>query len=156
MTIVKLNKKMYISKMQGRGIHGRYSKVLRKHGYGIGSILGKEASKYVLGGLGKSSGAYAGKQLGKLIQEKTGSELLGKIAKSGLSSLGGLAGQQVGKQASKLLSSTVFSDDEKDKKKKKKKEEESAPRSSLSELLEQARNKVTSSLQQGSGINYVY
>ena len=148
MTIVKLNKRAYVSRMMGRGVHGRYSKVLRDHGgYGITDSLGKNASKFVLSGIGKSSGAYAGKQLGKMIQEKTGSQLLGKIAKSGLSALGGLAGAQLGKQSGRLLGNTVFSD----KKEEKKKE---APKVSLSQLLEQARNKMMGP-QQGNGINLI-
>lgn len=153
MTIVKLNKRKYVSHMHGRGINGRYAKVLRDHlGYGIASELGKNASKYVLGGLGKSSGAYAGKALGHLIKEKTGSELLGKVAKSALSSLGGLAGAQLGRTTGKLLGNTVFSDKEQEEKKKKKE----APKVSLSQLLEQARNKVGISNQQGSGINLIH
>ena len=149
MTIVKLNKRAYVSHMHGRGIHGRYSKVLRQSGYGIVDELGKSATKYVLGGVGKSTGAYAGKALGNLIKEKTGSELLGKVAKSALSSLGGLAGAQLGKTSGKFLGNTVFSDKEMEEKKKKKE----APKVSLSQLLEQARSKI--SPQQGQGINLI-
>ena len=54
MTIIKLNKKAYQSRMYGRGIGGRYTKVLRQSGSGIGygivDSMGKEATKYVLGG----------------------------------------------------------------------------------------------------------
>ena len=154
MTVIKLNKKAYQSRMHVHGIGGHYTKVLRQSGSGIGygivDSMGKEATKYVLGGLGKSSGSYAGKQLGRLIQEKSGSEFLGKVAKSALSSLGGLAGQQVGKLSGKLLGDTVFSDKEKEKEKKKKE----APKVSLSELLDQARTKV--GLQSGNGINLIW
>ena len=149
MPVVRLNKRAYTSQMYGKGIHGRYSKVVRQHGFGIAETMGKEASKYVLGGLGKSVGAYSGKQLGKLIQEKTGSELLGKVAKSALSSLGGLAGNQIGKTGAKLLNSTVFAEPEKKKKKE-------APKVSLSELLDQARTKVGIGPQTGNGINLIH
>lgn len=152
MTIVKLNRRLYVSHMHGRGIHGRYAKVMRDHmGYGIVDSLGKNATKYVLGGVGKSTGAYAGKALGNLIKEKTGSELLGKVAKSALSSLGGLAGAQIGRTTGKLLGNTVFSDKEQEEKKKKKE----APKVSLSQLLEQARSKIAAP-QQGQGINLIH
>ena len=61
MTIVKLNKRNYVRSLHGRGIHGRYSKVIMQHGYGIVENLGKNASKLVLGGIGKSTGSYFGK-----------------------------------------------------------------------------------------------
>lgn len=142
--IVHLNKRRYVSAMHGRGLNGRYSRVTTQNGYGIADSMGKNASKFVLSGIGKSTGAYAGKALGKLIQEKTGSQLLGKIAKAGLSSLGGVAGQNLGKFSGKLLGNTVFSED------KKKKEEK--PKVSLSSLLEQARSRISSGT--GSGIAY--
>lgn len=146
MTIVKLNKRLYVSHLHGRGIYGKYSKVPLRHGYGIIDGLGKTAANYVLGGIGKSSGQFAGKQLAKLIQEKTGSKILGSIAKSGLSALGGLAGEKLGSTAGRFLGNTVFADKEKEKKKKK------APQVSLSQLLEQARSKVMG----GSGISLMY
>ena len=146
MTIAKLNRRMYVSQMHGRGIYGKYHRIITQRGTGIFDGLGKTATQYVLGGLGKSSGSYAGKQLGKLIQQKTGSELLGSIAKSGLSSLGGLAGEKLGATTGKLLADTVFDD----KKKKKKKPEH---RITLSELLDQARAKVMP--QSGNGINLI-
>lgn len=145
MAIVKLNKRLYVSRMYGRGIYGRYSKVPIQHGYGIVDGIGKSAAKYVLGGLGKSTGQFAGKQLAKLIKEKTGSELIGSIAKAGLSSLGGLAGEKLGTTTGNLLANTVLNT------KKKKKE---APKVTLSQLLEQARNKIMP--QTASGINLQY
>lgn len=145
MTIAKLNKRMYVSQMHGRGIYGRYHRVVTQRGTGIFDGLGKTATKYVLGGIGKQSGSYAGKQLGKLIQEKTGSELLGSIAKAGLSSLGGLAGEKLGATTGKLLGDTVFN------KEKKKKKPES--RITLAELLDQARSKIMP--QTGNGINLI-
>jgi len=144
MTIVKLNKRAYVSRMHGRGIYGKYHTVLTQQGTGIFDGLGKSATRYVLGGIGKSSGAYAGKQLGKLIQDKTGSELLGSIAKSGLSSLGGLAGEKLGATTGKLLGDTVFN------KKKKKKPEHKI---TLAQLLDQARSKIMP--QSGNGINLI-
>lgn len=147
MTIVKLNRRMYVSPMHGKGIYGKYHKVLLQRGTGIVDTLGKSATKYVLGGLGKSTGAYAGKQLGKLIKQKTGSELLGTIAKSALSSLGGLAGEKLGNTTGKLLGNTVFQE-----KKKKKKEQ---PKVSLAQLLEQARSKIMPAGQEATGINLI-
>src|SRR5690349_15786958 len=94
--IVDLNKKAYRTRMYGRGIYGRVYKVRTQKGSGLVDSLGKSATKYLLGGVGKSTGSYFGKQLGKVIQEKTGSELLGKIAKTGLSALGGVAGEKLG------------------------------------------------------------
>ena len=146
MTIVKLNKRLYATRMYGRGIHGKYSKVLLRHGYGIVDGIGKAASNYVLGGIGRSTGSYAGKQLAKIIQDKTGSQLIGSIAKAGLSSLGGLAGEKLGSVAGRFLGNTVFKTPEKKKKKK--------PNVSLSQLLEQARAKVMPKA--GSGINLMY
>jgi len=154
MTIVKLNHKAYMTKMYGRGIYGRAYKVKTQKGMGIVDTLGKSASKYILGGIGKSSGAYAGKQLGKLIESKTGSQLLGKIAKSGLSALGGVAGQNLGSMAGKVLSNSVFSDKEKEEKEKKKmKKSEETP--ALSQLFETARNKIAGT-QSGQGISIRY
>lgn len=150
MAIVKLNRKNYTTRMYGRGIYGKFTKVKLQNGSGIVDGLGKAATKYVLGGIGKSTGAYAGKQLGKLIKEKTGSELLGTIAKAGLSSLGGVAGERLGSTAGKFLGNTVFDDDE--RKKKKKKPEETT---SLSRLLDQARSKITGSGMDGRGINLI-
>lgn len=144
MVLVKLNKRLYVTRMNGRGMQ-RYSRVITQRGTGIVDSLGKSATKYVLGGIGKSSGAFAGKQLGKLIQEKTGSELLGKIAKSGLSALGSVAGKNIGKLSGKLLSDTVFQEPKKVKEK---------PKVSLNELLEQARSKVMPQI--GDGINLIY
>jgi hypothetical protein len=154
MTIVKLNKRAYVSKIHGRGINGKYSRVLRAHkGYGIVDDLGQSATKYVLSGLGKTTGAYAGKQLGRMIKEKTGSDLLGKIAQAGLSALGGVAGANLGKQSGKLLGRTVFAEKEDEKKKKKK--DEDTTKMSLSQMLEQARNRVGSAMQ-GNGINLIH
>jgi hypothetical protein len=151
MAIVKLNRRRYVSAIHGRGLYGRYHRVLLPQGgHGIIDSLGKEASKYILGGIGKSSGAYAGKALGKLIQDKTGSQLLGKVAKAGLSSLGGLAGQNLGHLSGKLLGNTVFSNKEQEDKKKKK----AAPGVSLSSLLDQARSKVMPGSSSGSGLMY--
>lgn len=153
MTIVKLNQPLYKTRMYGRGIYGRAYKVKTQKGMGIVDTLGKSASKYILGGIGKSSGAYAGKQLGKLIADKTGSQLLGKIAKSGLSALGGVAGQNLGNVAGKVLGNTVFSDKEKEEREKKKKKSEETP--ALSQLFETARNKI-SGAQSGQGISIRY
>jgi hypothetical protein len=145
MVLVKNNKKRYVSAIYGRGINGKYSRYLKKQGgYGIMADLGANATKAVLGGIGKSTGSYYGKQLGKLIEGKTGSKLLGTVAKAGLSSLGGLAGERLGSLGGKQLGKTVFSDKEKEKKKK----EEENPKPGLSQLLDMARNKITG----GSGM----
>lgn len=147
MTIVKLNQRKYASSMHGKGIYGKYTKVRLQKGYGIVDVIGKNASKLVLGGVGSSAGKYYGKQLGKLIGEKTGSKLIGEIAKSGLSSLGGVAGNRLGNLAGKKLGDTVFGDEE-----KKKREKKSNEKVSLTQLLDQAREKM----QIGSGINLQY
>ena len=141
MTIVKLNKNLYCNKIYGRGIYGKRSQVRLQNGYGILDELGKGATKHVLASLGKTTGSFGGKQIAKLIQEKTGSKLLGSVAKSALGSLGGLAGQKLGSVAGNFLGNTVFQGD-KDKKKKK-------PAVSLSELLDQARKKIMPS---GNGL----
>lgn len=151
MTIIKINKRAYSRAMNGRGIYGRYSKVRMQDGYGIVDTLGKQATKHVLGGIGRSTASYYGKQLGKIIGTKTGSPLLGKIAQSGLSALGGVAGENLGSTVGKVLGNTVFNDKEKEKKDKKKTE-----KISLNQLLEQARNKITGNGMQGSGINLQY
>jgi len=143
MPIVKLNANKYSSAMHGRGINGKYFKVRTQNGYGIVDSLGKDASKYVLGGIGKSTGGYYGKMLGKLIGDKTGSKLLGQVAKASLGSLGGLAGNSAGQFVGKHLGNTVFGNNE--SKKKEKKTEEKV---SLSQLLDNARKSIT-----GSGIN---
>ena len=135
MTICKLNKRLYVSSMHGRGIYGKYSKVLLQHGHGIVDGLGRVATKHVLGGIGRSTGSHFGKQLGKLIGQKTGSQLLGSIAKAGLSSIGGFGGEKLGSTVGHLLGNTVFADKEKKKKKE-------PPKVSLSQLLEQARSKI--------------
>lgn len=153
MTIVRLNQPMYKTRMYGRGIYGRAYKLKTQKGYGIFDNLGKSASKMLLGGVGKSSGAYAGKQLGKLIGEKTGSKLLGQIAKSGLSALGGVAGNKVGSIAGNFLGDTVFGNKEKEEKERKKKKAEETP--ALSKLFETARNKL-SGTQSGQGISIRY
>jgi len=147
MTIVKLNARKYANSMHGKGIYGKYTKVRLQKGYGIMDVLGKSASKLVLGGVGSSAGKYYGKQLGKLIGDATGSKLLGSIAKSGLSSLGGVAGSRVGSFAGKKLGETVFGEQENKKNEKKKNE-----KVSLTQLLDQAREKM----QIGSGINLQY
>jgi hypothetical protein len=147
MTIVKLNARKYANSMHGKGIYGKYTKVRLQKGYGIMDVLGKSASKLVLGGIGSSTGKYYGKQLGKLIGEKTGSKLVGEIAKAGLSSLGGVAGTRLGSFAGKKLGDTVFGDEEKKKNIKKGNE-----KVSLTQLLDQAREKM----QIGSGINLQY
>ena len=153
MTIVRLNQPMYKTRMYGRGIYGRAYKLKTQKGYGIFDNLGKSASKMLLGGVGKSSGAYAGKQLGKLIESKTGSKLLGTIAKSGLSALGGVAGQNLGNVAGSFLGNTVFGDKEKEARDKKKKKAEETP--ALSKLFETARNRIAGT-QSGQGISIRY
>jgi len=152
MTIIKLNKRAYTHAMHGKGIHGKYSKVRMQQGYGIFDTLGKTASKHVLGGLGKTTGNYYGKQLGKLIGDKTGSKLLGSVAKSGLSALGSFAGDRLGSTVGKVIGNNVFSDAEKEKKDKKKQE-----KVSLNDLLDNARKRITGSgMQYGQGISLNY
>lgn len=141
MTIVKLNKKKYVQRMYGRGIYGKYSKVRLMNGSGIVSTIGQAATQHVLGGLGKSTGSFYGKQLGKLIGDKTGSKLLGSVAKSALSGIGSFAGNKLGDKLGQLVANKVFSHEEKKKEKK----------VSLSELLDQARNRITGN-QSATGI----
>ncbi|HRP37086.1 MAG TPA: hypothetical protein PLS50_04710 [Candidatus Dojkabacteria bacterium] len=159
MVLLKVNRRKYVSAIHGRGLYGRYKRIpIRQGGYGIMDSLGKSASKYVLGGIGRSTGSFAGKKLGRLIGETTGSKLLGTIAKAGLSSLGGVMGSKLGSVSGKLLGNTVFSDketQEKDKKKKKQSEQKETAKVSLSSLLDQARSKIGEAIspnQDASGI----
>jgi len=153
MTIVKLHANRYSHAMYGRGINGKYYKVRMRHGYGIMDSIGKDASKYILGGVGKSTGSYYGKQLGKLIGDKTGSKLVGTIAKSALGSLGGLAGDKLGKFAGHHLGNTVFGNDEKKKKEKDKEKKQESEKVSLSQLLDNARKALHGQIMGAKGIN---
>ena len=100
----------------------------------------------MLGALGKSTGSYGGKQLAKVIQDKTGSELLGKVAKAALSSVGSFGGERLGKVTGKLLGNTIFSDD--------KKKDKKSERMSVSALMDATRQKLLGQTPQtGSGIN---
>lgn len=149
MTIVKgpAKRKMII---HGSGRSGNYSKIPMKIngqiGHGILSALGKSSSKAILGSLGKNVGSYGGKHIAKMIQDKTGSELLGKVAKSVLSNVGAFAGSKLGNTTGKLLGNTVFADKEKKKEKKE--------NVSVSELMDRARQKLMG--QQGNGINLIH
>src|SRR4051812_32319498 len=97
--LVKANRRLYVRRYCTN--NSQYCKVPLQKGHGIFNALGKNATKSVLGSLGKSSGSYAGKRLAKLIEDKTGSQLLGKVSKAALSSLGSLAGAQLGKTSGK-------------------------------------------------------
>jgi hypothetical protein len=147
MVLVKLNPRRYVVPIYGKGIHGRYSRVLMKHGYGIVDTLGSAATKHILGGLGSSTGKFYGKKLGKLIGDKTGSDLVGTIAKTALGSLGSFAGDRLGHTVGNLISNKVFPAEEEKKKKEKDK------KVTLNQLLSQARAKITG--QAGSGINLI-
>lgn len=147
MVFPKFNSRAYSSRMYGRGIYGRAYKVKTQYGTGIFDSLGKTASKSIFSGLGKTSGKYGGKQLAKMIEDKTGSKLLGQVSKAALSGIGGLAGAQLGNIVGKTLGDTVFKED------KKKKDEK--PKVSLSELLAQARSKISGE-QTGNGIAIDY
>jgi hypothetical protein len=150
MTIVKLNARNYARTMHGRGIYGKYSKIRTQSGYGIVDALGKNATKMILGGLGKTTGAFAGKQLGKFVTEKTGSKLAGKAIGAVASSLAGMAGNRLGSTAGKFIGNTVFDD--------KKKKPAAEGRVSLAQLLDNARKQIgaVTSGQSGSGIMLNY
>lgn len=150
MVLVNMNKRFYVTRMCGRS--GKYCRVPLQNGTGIFDAIGKAGTKAVLSSIGKNSGAYGGKQLAKLIQDKTGSKLLGRISKAALSSVGAFAGQKLGNMSGKLLGNTVFKEKGKENDNKKKE------RVSVSELMDAARNKLmgNSSEQAGQGINIMY
>lgn len=148
MVLVQANRRKYVHRMSGRC--GKYCKIPittggSQLGMGIMETLGKAGTKTVLSSLGKHTGSYGGKQLAKLIQQKTGSELMGKVAKSVLSNVGAFAGERLGSTTGKLLGNTIFSGDKKDKEKKNE-------RVSVSSLMDQARAKLMGT-QKGEGIN---
>jgi len=147
MTILRnANKRKMI--MHGAGRSSHYVKVPMKMngqcGKGIIDGLGKAGTKAILGSLGKNVGSYGGKQIAKFIQDKTGSELAGKVAKAALSSIGSFGGQKLGQVTGKVLSNAIFSEP------KKKKEE----KVSLTQLMDRARERLTGN-QQGQGISLI-
>jgi hypothetical protein len=156
MTICKLAPQKYVRSAHGHGIHGRYYRVMTPRGYGLVDTIGKNATKMLLGSVGKSAGSYYGRSLGKWVGDKTGSALAGKMAKAAIGSLAGLAGSAVGNQAGKLIGNTVFSDKaqaEKSGKKAKKSDE----KMSLNQLLDSVRSKVAgNAAQSGSGLMLRY
>ena len=154
MVLVTANRRKYVGRMSGR--NGKYCRIPVKVGKngqlgtGIMETLGKAGTKTVLSTLGKHTGSYGGKQLAKLIQNKTGSELLGKVAKSVLTNVGSFAGERLGSATGKLVSNTIFANNKKEKEKK----------VSVSALMDQARAKLMSlapsaetTSPTGSGIN---
>jgi len=155
MTVVKLNPHKYVRAAHGHGIHGRYYKVMTPQGYGLVDTIGKNATKMLLGSVGKTAGSYYGRNLGKWVGDKTGSPLAGKVAKAAIGSLAGLAGSALGNQAGRLIGNTVFSasaQDEKNNKNKKKSDD----KMSLNQLLDSVRSRVTGSAPSGSGLMLRY
>lgn len=154
MTICKLAPGKYVKQAHGHGMNGRYYKVLMPHGYGLVDAVGKNATKMLLGSIGKSAGNYYGRSLGKFIGEKTGSDLAGKVAKAAIGSLAGLAGNAVGSQVGRIIGNTVFSDKAQAEKSNKKGKKD-AEKVSLNQLLDSVRSKVSGG-QSGSGIMLRY
>lgn len=140
MVLLKLSARSYVRPIYARGIYGKYSKVKMQHGYGIVNTLGKNATKLLLSGLGKSGGKHLGSIAGKFINDKTGSKFIGNIAKTAVGSLAGLAGEKGGHALGTLLGNTVFNETPEQKKQKAKKTDQKI---SLSSLLDQARSKIT-------------
>jgi hypothetical protein len=148
MTIVKLNLKKYVKTLHGRGIYGRYSQVKSQDGTGIVDSLGKNATKMLLGGIGKAGGKHLGSTIGKWIGDKTGSKLVGKIAKTAVGSLAGLAGGKAGQALGSLVGNAAFNAAPA---KKAKKGEQAT---TLSQMLDKARAAIGS--QAGNGIMLQY
>lgn len=138
--------------MHGSGKTGKYIKMNMIHrgqfGTGIVETLGKAGTKAVLGSLGKNVGSYGGKQLAKFIQDKTGSKLLGNVAKAALGSVGAFAGSKLGNVTGRVLANTVFKEPEK-------KKENKTEKVSLSELMDRARAKLLNPTQSGTGISII-